>query len=124
MTIQFTCVANLYYLALFNSATLHGNILLIGASFGTSELIGILFGERLMVWIHPIKGLMFSLFVIIFISVYLKCVTLQEEVLYVIFMVEVFFLGIAFNIIFILQDIMITDLKLKSTSLELNYAIP
>ena len=74
--VNFICIGNLYYIALFNSAQLSGNILAISISFSVSELIGMIFGERIMVWFHPIKTLIFSLSSIIIICTVLKTVVL------------------------------------------------
>lgn len=96
------CIGNIYYVTLYNSALLDGNILVIGITFGVSELIGILFGERIMNWFHPVKGLLFSISVICVVSTFIKTHELTQNVLYFLFCFEVFFLGVAYNIIVIL----------------------
>ena len=47
---------NLYFIALFNSSLLDGNILIIGMFFGVSEIVGVLIGERMMMF-HPMKAM-------------------------------------------------------------------
>lgn len=46
--ILYSSVVMLWFIALYNSAMLKGNILYIGILFGVAEVIGIVFGERLV----------------------------------------------------------------------------
>ena len=69
---QFTSITVIYILVLFNSASLNGNILVIGMFFGLSEVVGILFGEQVMKWFHPVKGQIGSVSILLFICTFIK----------------------------------------------------
>ena len=121
MLTQFSCTSIIYYLVLFNSAKLQGNILTIGIFFGLSEVIGIFLGEKVTLWFHPVKGTFISIVFISIISLFIKLFDITEGQLYLLFLLEVICIGILYNMCFILQDILITDPKLKSISFEFNF---
>lgn len=74
MLVQFTCIINMYFIALYNSSLLNGNILIIGIFFSCSEMTGIIFGERLMLWFHPIKALFFCITLVLIMTTLIKTV--------------------------------------------------
>ena len=41
-------MCTMYYLALYNSAELRGNVLTLGLMFGISECLGVILGERFL----------------------------------------------------------------------------
>ena len=76
-----------------------------------------------MQWFHPVKGQIWSVSILLFFCTFIKTVEVAENLMYILFMIEVFFIGIAYNLGYILQDILIFDPQLKSTSLEFNFCI-
>lgn len=54
LMVMFACGFLIYYIALYNSITLKGNILYIGILFGLAEVVGIFFSERVIALFDPI----------------------------------------------------------------------
>jgi len=73
MMMLFICFLNLYFIGLYNSAKLNGNILIIAMFFGFSEIIGIFIGEYLVVF-NPIYGINVCVAVILLMSSVIKMV--------------------------------------------------
>lgn len=60
---MFVSMFNIYFLAIFNYATLHGDLFTIGILFGAAELLGTLVGEPVIKkfpdWIAMIVSVIF-----------------------------------------------------------------
>jgi len=99
----FFAVINIYYFGLYNSSQLKGNPIKIVIMFGLAEVLGILIGEKA---VHILshgnsKIAMVSTLVIITIcSSCIKFLDLSEQAIMIFFLVEIFFIGNAFNLIF------------------------
>ena len=70
--IMFVSMFNVYFLALFNYATIKGDIFTVGILFGTAEFLGILFGEPAMHHFPDWLAMIFSMAVVMVCSVLLK----------------------------------------------------
>jgi hypothetical protein len=113
-------VFNIYFLAIFNSSQVQGNIFTIGILFGLSEALGIMFGERVIQLMPDWVGYIFSTSVIVICSIIVKIPGLDQSVVYVVFLIQVLFVGISFNIAYMMQESKTHNPALKAISLELN----
>jgi hypothetical protein len=66
-------------------------------------------------------SMLMSLTFVLGLNFVIKYVQISETTLYVLFMVQIFFVGSAFNILFVLQDSRINP-KLLGISFEINYS--
>jgi hypothetical protein len=108
----------MYYLGLFNSSELQGNIFTIGILFGISEVLGILIGEPIVHHFPPHLASYFSLTMVLVTSNMVK-LDLDQKVIYGLFLVQIFFIGLTFNLYFVMATTRISP-RLLSTSFELN----
>ena len=119
---MFASMFNIYFLALFNYATLHGDILMIGILFGAAELLGTLFGEPVIRkfpdWIAMIVCLIFVMGTCLI----LKMPDVDQTTIYVVFLLQIFFIGMAFNLAFMIMETR-TNPKLLAVAWELNMSI-
>ena len=97
------CFFNVYYLTLFSYKNLKGDEFTIGILFGLAEFIGVLFGEKVMRLVPEIVGYKYSLTIAMICDLSIKVFDLPEKVTFVIFLNEIFFLGIAYNICYCLH---------------------
>jgi hypothetical protein len=65
-------MVNIYYLALFNYASIKGDLFTIGILFGFAEFVGNLLGEPAMTYFPDWLGLILSTIVVMICSVLLK----------------------------------------------------
>lgn len=77
MLVLFIAILNLYFIALYNSTVLDGNILVIGMFFGFSEIVGVFVGERLMVF-HPTKTIVTTTLALLGLCTLIKTVALTS----------------------------------------------
>lgn len=121
MLLLFAADINMYFFVLYNSSQLKGNPIQIVMLFGLAEVLGIIFGERFIHMISDRLSMLISLSVVLALSFVIKYADISENTLYVLFMVQIFFVGSAFNILFVLQDSRINP-KLLGISFEINYS--
>ena len=119
---MFVSIFNVYYLALFNYATIKGDMLTVGILFGTAEFMGILFGEPAMHQFPDWLAMMFSVAVVMVCSVVLKMDGIEQSTIYAFFLCQIFFLGISFNAAFVIMDSR-TNPKLLAVAFELIFSI-
>lgn len=118
---MFICIFNVYYLALFNYSTIQGDLFTIGILFGCAEFMGILFGEPAMHYFPDWLAMIFSVFVVMVCSTILKMPEMEQMTIYVVFLLQIFFIGLAFNAAFIILESR-TNPKLLAVALELNFS--
>ena len=101
MLLMLFCVClNIYFLALFNSSQLKGEPLKILSLFGLAEVLGILIGERLVHYVSDTLGLVSSLTIVMVLNIVMKT-DIDMSTLYVVFLIDIFFVGAIFNILLI-----------------------
>jgi hypothetical protein len=102
LKLLFISVFNIYFLAIFNSSQVQGNIFTIGILFGLSEALGIMFGERLINLLPDWLGYILSTSVIMACSIIVKIPGIDQGLLYAFFLTQVLFVGISFNIAYMM----------------------
>uniref|UniRef100_A0A7S3CPP2 Uncharacterized protein n=1 Tax=Strombidium rassoulzadegani TaxID=1082188 RepID=A0A7S3CPP2_9SPIT len=110
---------NIYFLGLLNSSQIQGNIFTIGILFGLSECFGVIVGEPIIEHFDDYSSIFFALTVVVISSSLVKVEALGQTAIYVIFLVQVCFIGLAFNIYFVIVGTRINQ-KLLTVSFELN----
>ena len=70
--ILFTCMYNIYFLAIFNYKSIEGDIFTLAMLFGAAEFMGLIFGEPLLKIFPDWLAMMFSLSIVMVCSVVLK----------------------------------------------------
>jgi hypothetical protein len=93
---------NVFFLAMYNASEVRGDVLTIGILFGCSEALGMVFGELILSMVELSNGFIIANFFIIVTSISVKWPGLSQKVIYGIFLAQIFFIGIAFNITYIL----------------------
>jgi hypothetical protein len=79
-----------------------------------------MFGERVIQLLPDWIGYMASTTVIIICSILVKIPSIDQNILYVIFLIQIIFVGISFNIAYMMQESKTHNPALKAISLELN----
>jgi hypothetical protein len=120
--VVYICVLNIYYMALFNYATIQGDIFTIGILFGFAEFIGIVIGEPAMKYAPDWLGLIVDTILIGACSVILKEPGISQTTIYTVFLAQIVFIGIAFNSAFIIMEAR-TNPKHLAVAFELNMCI-
>ena len=100
--IMFISVFNIYFLALFNYSSVKGDIFTIGILFGCAEFLGILFGEPVIHYLPDQKAMIGSTFLVMVCSVILKLPGLDQMTIYVVFLAQIFFIGLVFSLAFVI----------------------
>ena len=101
----FTFVLNVYYFGLYNASGMKGNPIKNTTVFSLAETLGVLIGEKAA---HHIlgkdskKAMIMSVITILTCSSLIKLVNLSENVMLSLYLVQIFFIGNAFNYLFIL----------------------
>lgn len=121
LAFMFACAFLIYFVALYNVPKLNGNILYIGCLFGLAEILGIFFSERVVKLFDPIKGQIATTVVIMILSLVLKVFDLHEMLVYVIFTVMVFCIGMQFNGTLLMQHQYMIKPEIANMSYECNY---
>lgn len=116
-------VINIYFFGLYNSSQIKGNPIMILIMFGIAEAFGILFGEKLLhqVVSNASLAMAVSLVIILGMNTYIKYGDLSENAVLIFFLIFVFFIGNAFNLIFTVQAEQINP-KLIGIAFEINYS--
>jgi hypothetical protein len=119
--IMFISIFNIYYLALFNYSTIKGEVFTIGILFGCAEFLGILVGEPAIHHFPDQKAMIVSTFIVMVCSVILKVPGMDQMTIYVVFLLQIFFLGLAFSLAFVILTSR-TNPKLLAVAFELNFS--
>ena len=98
------CVSSLYYIGLYNSTQLKGNLLMITMTFGISEVIGIVSSPKLAAMFSIKKSITMSCLAIIALNLVAKYTDITENQLYVIFLFEAYSLGFLWNAVLFMQN--------------------
>lgn len=120
----FFAIINIYYFGLYNSSQLKGDPIKIVIMFGLAEVLGIVIGEKV---VHILShgntkiAMVSSLVIITICSSCIKFLNLSEQSVLIFFLVEIFFIGNAFNLVFSIQDEQVAP-KLLGVSFEVNYS--
>jgi hypothetical protein len=88
-----------------------------------SESLGTLLGERVIQLVPDWVAFNFSTSIIIICSIIVKIPGLNQLFIYAVFLIQVLFVGISFNIAFLMQELKTENPALKAISLELNMSI-
>lgn len=99
------CFTNIYFLALYNSKNLKGDEFTIGILFGLSESFGVIIGEKVISRVPETIGFRYSLLIAIICFLSIKVLDLTLAMTYAFFLVQIFFLGIAYNLVFCIHQI-------------------
>jgi hypothetical protein len=121
MHMMYIGMMNIYYLVLYNAATIQGDIFTTGILFGLAEFMGIMFGEPVMRKMEDYISLIISCSAIMVTSVIVK-MPLSQELLYLTFLIQVFFCGLGFNVLFCVLESK-TNPKLLASAYEINLCI-
>ena len=112
----------IYFLALYNSAELKGNVLTLGIMFGLSECLGIIGGERCLQLFPDHICFYFSMAIAMVASVLIKLPGISDYETYFLLILQVFFVGLIYGVMILVQESR-TPLRLQAVSLELNLCI-
>jgi len=102
--VMFMAMMNLYFLAMFNYSSLKGDVFTIGILFGLSEVLGVLVGEPLIAHFPDHIAMTCCLVMVMICSFLLKLPDLDNIQIYVYFLGQVFFIGMAFNLLFVMME--------------------
>jgi len=103
LILLFFCIVNIYFFGLYNASELKGNPIKIIIMFGLAEVLGILFGDQVIQIIakgNSKVAMLSALLIITLTSSCIKILDLSEGTLLVLFLVEIFFIGNAYNCVF------------------------
>ena len=97
-----TCIYNVYFLALYNSTEVKGNIFTIGMLFSASEVLGVMVVEPILSQVSKKKALVACSILSIITAVVVKLEGVPQMVRYIIFLFQVCLVGMMFNLLFII----------------------
>ena len=115
----FICMYNIYFLAIFNYASIEGDIFTLGMLFGSAEFLGLILGEPILKRFPDWLAMMFSLLVVMVCSVILKMPDVEQAEIYMAFLCQIFFIGISFNAAYGIVESRINP-KLLAVAFELD----
>ena len=120
MFISAACVNNL---AGFNQEEIEGSTFTVGILYGVCLTIGVLLSERLIPYIPHHTIVYFSIIAILICCNSLKLIAnMNQTLIYFLFIVQILFCGVVYNLVFILQEVY-TIPKLLTVSFELNQCL-
>ena len=79
-----------------------------------------MFGERVIQLMPDWIGYIFSTSVIVICSIIVKIPSIDQSIVYAVFLIQILFVGISFNIVYMMQESKTVNPSLKAISLELN----
>jgi hypothetical protein len=97
---MYLALLNIYFMGLFNATQLKGNTLKIGAIFGLSEVLGIFAGERLVHYLPQHIAMLLCTSMVLIVSTWIKIGEVSEKMTYALFLIQIFWIGLAFNVLF------------------------
>jgi len=82
----FVCSFNLYFLGLYSASSIQGNMYTIGMLLGLSEVMGILFGDRMAEALPDHQGLIICIVFVLISGTIIKIPGLDQPMIYCLFL--------------------------------------
>jgi hypothetical protein len=109
-----------YFFVVLNIGNITGNIFRVGMSYGLSEMVGVYLSEPLIKRLPDVTAFTIAMSTVILINILIHTLPdLSEEVSIFLFSIQVFFVGMCWNLQFIIQEKR-TRPEHLSVALELN----